>query len=38
LADADEYRRGGVDPQNLVDYVYQLVGGFTKESGQWVQQ
>lgn len=37
-ADADEYRRGGVDPQSLVDYVYQLVGGFKEENGQWVQQ
>lgn len=38
LADAGEYQRGGVDTQNLVDYLYNLVGGFTKQNGQWTNQ
>lgn len=33
---APEMRKAGIDPQNLIDYIYQAVGGFTKDNGKWV--
>jgi len=35
-SEASEMRKAGVDPQDLIDYIYQTAGGFTKEGGKWV--
>lgn len=32
---APQMKAEGVDPQEIIDYVYQLVGGFVKEGGTW---
>lgn len=37
-ADAPELMKSGINPEELVDYLYRLVGGFTKQGGKWVLQ